>query len=31
MFEHVKDLVKQGKYLELSQLEGNDATWKAFI
>ena len=31
MFEHVSDLVKQGKILELSQLEQNDATWKGYI
>ena len=30
-FEHVKTLIKQGKILELSFLEQNDATWKSFI
>ena len=27
----VKTLVKQGNYLELSQLEGTDKTWKGYI
>ena len=31
MFNHVRNLVKQGKYLELSQLEQTDATWKGYI
>ena len=31
MLLHVKTLVKQGKYLELCQLEQNDATWKGYI
>ena len=31
MFKHVSELVKQGKILELSQMEKNDATWKGYI
>ena len=31
LLEHVQKLVKQGKFLELSKLEHNDATWKSFI
>ena len=31
MLEHVQKLVKQGKFLELSQCEKNDATWKSYI
>ena len=31
MFDHVKQLVKQGKYLVLSQLEQNYANWKGYI
>ena len=31
MVYHVNQLVKQGKYLELSQMEGTDATWKSLI
>ena len=31
MFDHVIQLVKQGKYLGLSQLEQTDATWKGYI
>ena len=31
MFNHVTELVKQRKVLELSQLEKNDATWKGYI
>ena len=31
MLEHVQNLVKQGKFLELSQCEKNDATWKGYI
>ena len=31
MFNHVKQLVKQGKYLELAHLEQTDATWKGYI
>ena len=30
-YEHIKSLVKQGKFLELTHLERNDATWKGFI
>ena len=29
--EHVRTLVKQGKFLELTHLEKNDATWQSFI
>ena len=31
MLKHVQSLVKQGKYLELSQLEQTDATWQGYI
>ena len=31
MFNHVSELLKQGKILELSQMEKNDATWKGYI
>ena len=31
LFKHVSELVKQGKTLELSQIEKNDATWKGYI
>ena len=31
IFEHVKTLIKQGKYLELTQVEKTDATWQSFI
>ena len=31
MLEHVQGLVKQGKFLELSKCEQNDATWKSYI
>ena len=31
LFTHVSKLVKQGKTLELSQIEKNDATWQGFI
>ena len=31
MLEHVRTLVKQGKFLELSKCEQNDATWKSYI
>ena len=31
IYSHVKTLVKQGKFLELTHLEKNDATWKSFI
>ena len=30
-FDHVKTLVKQGKFLELTYIEKNDATWKSFL
>ena len=30
-FKHISELVKQGKTLELSQIEKNDATWKSYI
>ena len=28
---HVQTLVKQGKFLELTQVEKTDATWQSFI
>ena len=31
LFTHVSGLIKQGKILELSQIEKTDATWKGFI
>ena len=31
MVSHVKTLVKQGKYLELFELEQSDATWQGYI
>ena len=31
MVSHVKTLVKQGKYLELYELEQSDATWQGYI
>ena len=31
LFTHVSGLVKQGKTLELSQIEKTDATWKGFV
>ena len=31
LLEHVQTLVKQGKFLELSKCEQNDATWKSYI
>ena len=31
IFEHIQTLVKQGKFLELSKCEQNDATWKSYI
>ena len=31
MFEHIKNLVKQGNFLKLSKMEQNDATWKSYI
>ena len=31
IFEHVQTLMQQGKYLELTKLQGTDATWQAFI
>ena len=31
LFNHVSELVKQGKILELLQLEKTDATWKGYI
>ena len=30
-YSHVRTLVKQGKILELTYLEQNDATWKSYI
>ena len=30
-FQHVKSLVQQGKFLELTYIEQNDATWKSYI
>ena len=31
IFEHVQTLMKQGNYLELTKLQGSDATWQSFI
>ena len=31
MLNHVQNLIKQGKYLELCQLEQTDATWQGYI
>ena len=31
MLNHVQNLIKQGKYLELCQLEKTDATWQGYI
>ena len=31
IYTHVRSLVKQGKFLELTHLEKNDATWQSFI
>ena len=31
ILDHVKSLVKQGHFLELTKLELTDATWKSFI
>ena len=31
LFTHVSELVKQGKILELSQIEKNDATWQSYV
>ena len=30
-FQHIQTLVKQGKYLEMLQLQNTDATWKSFV
>ena len=29
--EHIKNLMMQGKFLELTQMERTDATWQSFI
>ena len=31
IFEHVQTLMKQGNYLELTKLQGSDATWQSFL
>ena len=31
LFNHVSELVKQGRILELSQIEKNDATWQSYV
>ena len=31
IFEHVQTLMQQGNYLELTKLQGSDATWQSFI
>ena len=31
IYTHIRTLVKQGKFLELTHLEKNDATWQSFI
>ena len=31
LFNHVKNLIKQGKLLELAETEKNDITWKSYI
>ena len=31
MYTHIKTLIKQGKFLELTHVERNDATWKSFL
>ena len=31
IFEHVQTLMKQANYLELTKVQGSDATWQAFI
>ena len=31
IFSHIQSLVKQGKFLELTKMEQNDATWQSYI
>ena len=31
IFEHVQTLIQQGNYLQLTKLQGTDATWQSFI
>ena len=31
IYEHTKNLIKQGKFLELTHIENTDATWKSFL
>ena len=31
IFKHIQTLMQQGKYLEMTKLQGSDATWQSFI